>query len=32
MNEKNAHPRSADTFLETGASENVEAIGEKCLH
>jgi hypothetical protein len=27
MNKKNAHP-----LLETGASENVEDVGEKCRH
>jgi hypothetical protein len=29
MNEKNAHSRSADTPLETSASETIEATGEK---
>jgi hypothetical protein len=31
MNEKNAHSRS-DTTVETGASETIEATGEKCRH
>jgi hypothetical protein len=32
MIEKNVYPSLADTFLKTGASENVEEIGEKCRH
>lgn len=32
VREKNAHPNSADTCHETGASENVEVVEERCRH